>query len=295
MILERILNISSLPFPYCFTKQCTSWQKRNHRMRRMSTRSWGLIPTSFTGLRVGYSLPRGLDNRFIPSPEEAQNEAFPLRVPLAHRRTHKTFRVQYLLLTRSNTHIESLRWLLTLRAHLNFTVTWTFMKPIECRWFLHWKHVKTCVFYVVLYMKTCVQQPNYFYLCITSLLLAQAPALYWALQCFFCPHLSSKTKGDHFHPEGIYCMVSICAVTEETWASIILSSLAIEFDWINSCCCAWSIHLKSPKDVQEGVVALVQLQTFLYLSTGLSPDELTVPSLLKKSMKLGTIIFVNIL
>jgi len=46
------------------------------------------------------------------------------------------------------------------------------MKPIEYRWVLHWKHVKTCVLYVVLYMKACVQQPNYFYLSITSLLLA---------------------------------------------------------------------------------------------------------------------------
>lgn len=53
---------------------CAPWQ-RNHRTCRMSTRSWGLIPTSFTGLRVRCLLPRGLDNRFIPSPKEAQNEA----------------------------------------------------------------------------------------------------------------------------------------------------------------------------------------------------------------------------
>jgi len=70
--------------------------------------------------------------------------------------------------------------------------------------------------------------------------------------------------------------------------------LAVEVDCINSHCCTWSIPLKSPKDIQEGVVALAQLQTFLYLSTRQSPDELTVPPL-KKSMKVGMMFFVNIM
>lgn len=68
-------------------KQHALWQKRNHNMCRISTRSWHLIPTRFTALRVGYLLPRGLDSRLIPSPEEVQNEAFPLHVPLAHGMT----------------------------------------------------------------------------------------------------------------------------------------------------------------------------------------------------------------
>lgn len=49
--------------------------------------------------------------------------------------------------------------------------------------------MKTCVFYAVFYMKACVQQPNYFYSSITSLLLAQAECqhlLFAALSNVFC-------------------------------------------------------------------------------------------------------------
>lgn len=45
------------PSPLAWEKQCAPWQKRNHRMCRMSTRSWCLIPTSFTGSELGTYCP----------------------------------------------------------------------------------------------------------------------------------------------------------------------------------------------------------------------------------------------
>lgn len=98
----------SFPSPLSSPKQCASWQKRNHRMCRMSTRSWNLIPTSFTGLGVGYLLPRRPDNRFIPSPEELQNEAFPPQVPLAHGRTCRAHGAHNLVLTHSSAYTDLL-------------------------------------------------------------------------------------------------------------------------------------------------------------------------------------------
>ena len=133
-------------------------------------------------------------------------------------------------------HQITVCWLLTLHAHLNLTVTWTFMKPLKCRWFLHWKHVKTCVFYVVLYMKACVQQPNYF-TAVTNVF----PVLTYL----------PNGRGNHSHPEGIYCMISSSVTTQETWAlhplsltvlahtAMLGASIWSPLKMPNKCSCTW--------------------------------------------------------
>lgn len=74
-------------------------------------------------------------------------------------------------------------------------------------------------------------------------------------------------------------MVSICA-TAETQASVI-SSLATDVGWSNSCSCTQSVHFNPLKTSKKELLHMSNHRHFDTFQQDFSPDDLTVPPLLK--------------